>query len=238
LVFSLTVRREYNFGSCRQKVLSYKNSEATLNLCDDYFSSAADESIFKQIEPDLDHIETEEEQKEVRESILPCSCAFHYKDTIVDQLVLVSFSSIMEGLLFARKGSLSCVPRAFQLTLKELDAREVKFSPWKIYMGKWERRIWTCVLPAKKLLLHDALLSIKVTDSIIIRSTSKICVESLMQIDGVPGGGSFVKWKLCATAPSVDSAASEQCRITITAAAASPLGSWFKGNFILALFSS
>ena len=47
-----------------------------------------------------------------------------------------------------------------------------------------------------------------------------------MQIDSIPGGGSFVKWKLCATSPDPGSLSSgDQCRITITAAAASPLGS-------------
>lgn len=173
---------------------------------------------------------TEEEQEEVGESILPCSCVFHYKNTLVDQIVLVSLPSIMEGLLFSPRSSLTSVPRAFQKTLKELGARDVKFSPWKVYLGKWERRTWSCELPARKLLLHDAYLNIKVTDSIIARQNNKICVESLMQIDGIPGGGSFVKWKLCATSPDLESPVGEQCRITITAAAASPLGSWFKGN--------
>lgn len=176
-------------------------------------------------------IETEEEQKEVRESILPCSCSFHYKDTLVDQLILVPLPQMIEGLLFSSKTSLSSVPKAFQRTLKDLGARDVKFSPWKVYLGKWERRIWSCELPARKLLIQDTYLNIKVTDSIISRQNNKICVESLMQIDGIPGGGSFIKWKLCGTSPNSDSlVAKEQCRITITAAAASPLGSWFKGK--------
>lgn len=52
-----------------------------------------------------------------------------------------------------------------------------------------------------------------------------------MQVDGVPGGGCFVKWKLCATSPGEGTVnVQDQCRITITAAAAAPLGSWFKGN--------
>ena len=80
--------------------------------------------------------------------------------------------------------------------------------------------------------LHDAFLNIKVTDSIITRQNKKICVESLMQIEGIPGGGSFIKWKLCATSPDSESPAVEQCRITISAAAASPLGSWFKGTLL------
>lgn len=178
-----------------------------------------------------ENVTTEEEQKEVRESILPCSCAFHYKNTLIDQLILVPMPSMTEGLLFSRKSSLTSVPIAFQRTLKELGAKNVKFSPWKIYLGKWERRIWSCDLPARKLLLHEAYLNIKVTDSIISRQPNKICVESLMQIDGIPGGGSFIKCKLCVTSPKTDSPASEQCRITITAAAASPLGSWFKGKY-------
>lgn len=175
-------------------------------------------------------IETEEEQKEIRESILPCACAFHYKIMLVDQLILVPLPQIIERLLFSPKTSLTSVPRAFQRTLKELGAKEVNFSPWKIYLGKWERRVWNCEIPARKLLLHDTYLSVKVTDSIITRQNSKLCVESLMQIDGIPGGGSFVKWKLCATAPKAESPSLEQCRITITAAAAAPLGSWFKGK--------
>ena len=152
---------------------------------------------------------------------------------LLDQLILIPMSSLIEGLLFTQKNSLSSVPRAFQKTLKELGAREIKFSPWKVYLGKWERRTWCCELPARKLLLHDAFLAIKVTDSVITRQFNKICIESLMQIGGVPGGGSFVKWKLCATSPSNDSAASDQCRVTITAAAASPLGSWFKGKVLV-----
>lgn len=108
---------------------------------------------------------------------------------------------------------------------------EVSFSPWKVYLGRWERRVWSCQLPATKLLLSDALISVKVTDSIISRGEHRVCIESLMQVDGVPGGGCFVKWKLCATAPTNTSInAQDQCRITITAAAAAPLGSWFKGK--------
>lgn len=212
----LTVRREYNFGTSRTKLYSF--------IEDRYSEINVTEGSEGHIE------ETEEEQKEVRESILPCSCAFHYKNTLVDQLVLVSLPSIIESLLFSPKSSLTSVPRAFQKTLRELGAKEVKFSPWKLYLGKWERRTWSCELPARKLLLHDAFLNIKVTDSIIARQNNKICVESLMQIEGIPGGGSFVKWKLCATSPDSESPISEQCRITITAAAASPLGSWFKGT--------
>lgn len=86
-------------------------------------------------------------------------------------------------------------------------------------------------MPASKLLLSDGLLTIKVTDSIIFRQPGKVCIESLMQVDGVPGGGCFVKWKLCATSPGEGTVnVQDQCRITITAAAAAPLGSWFKGN--------
>lgn len=196
-------------------------SEGFTNLSDQINEQGAEKEF----------IETEEEQKEVRESILPCSCSFHYKDTLVDQLILVPLPQMIEGLLFSSKTSLSSVPKAFQRTLKELGARDVKFSPWKVYLGKWERRIWSCELPARKLLIQDTYLNIKVTDSIISRQNNKICVESLMQIDGIPGGGSFIKWKLCGTSPNSDSlVAKEQCRITITAAAASPLGSWFKGK--------
>ncbi len=112
---------------------------------------------------------------------------------------------------------------------------DVTFLPWKVYLGKWERRIWSCRLPASKLLLSESLLSIKVTDSVIFRQARKVCIESLMQVDGVPGGGCFVKWKLCATAPSEETVnGQDQCRITITAAAAAPLGSWFKGEQSLA----
>ena len=216
-IIRLTVRREYNFGTSRTKLYSFieeRNSDLVTNG--------------EKLEEGTQ--ETEEEQKEVRESILPCSCVFHYKNTLVDQLVLVPLNSMMEGLLFSPKSSLTSVPRSFQKTLRELGARDVKFSPWKVYLGKWERRTWSCELPARKLLLHDAFLSIKVTDSIITRQNNKLCVESLMQIDGIPGGGSFVKWKLCATSPDPGSLSGDQCRITITAAAASPLGSWFKGT--------
>lgn len=223
----LTVRREYNFGTSRTKLFPFKHSGSIDEHITDQFETTANQD-----DSEYATVETEEEQKEVRESILPCSCAFHYKNTLVDQLVLVPMSSMTEGLLFSRKSSLTSVPLAFQKTLKELGAREVKFSPWKIYLGKWERRVWSCELPARKLLLHEAFLTIKVTDSIISRQANRICVESLMQIDGIPGGGSFVKWKVCITSPKIDSPSSEQCRITITAAAASPLGSWFKGNFL------
>lgn len=223
ILFRLTVRREYNFGTSRTKLFPFKSLEAV----DAPFSDNIEEMPSKPIEG---FIQTEEEQKEIKESILPCSCAFHYKTTLVDQLILVPLPQIMEELLFSPKSSLTSVPRAFQRTLKELGAKDVKFSPWKIYLGKWERRVWSCELPSRKLLLNDVYLSIKVTDSIINRQNNKICVESLMQIDGIPGGGSFVKWKLCATSPKADSPSSEQCRITITAAAAAPLGSWFKGK--------
>ena len=222
----MTVRREYNFGTSRAKLFPYKSLEAI----DDQTTEKIDEISSKHREYDNDFIDTEEEQKEVRESILPCSCAFHYKITLVDQLILVPLPQIMERLLFSPKTSLTSVPRAFQRTLKELGAKDVNFSPWKIYLGKWERRVWNCEIPARKLLLHDTYLSVKVTDSIITRQNNKLCVESLMQIDGIPGGGSFVKWKLCATSPKAESPSFEQCRITITAAAAAPLGSWFKGK--------
>lgn len=222
-MFRLTVRREYNFGTSRTKMISSKSFELT----EEQFSNVIDTTN----QDEGHHIETEEEQKEVRESILPCSCTFHYKNTLMDQLILVPLPQMMESLLFSSKTSLTSVPKAFQRTLKELGAREVKFSPWKVYLGKWERRVWSCELPARKLLLQDAFLTIKVTDSIISRQNNKICVESLMQIEGIPGGGSFVKWKLCGTSPNSDSPVSdEHCRITITAAAASPLGSWFKGK--------
>lgn len=107
---------------------------------------------------------------------------------------------------------------------------DVKFSPWKVYLGKWERRTWSCQLPATKILLTDSFLTVKVTDSVISRQRHRVCVESLMQVEGVPGGGCFVKWKLCMTGPGGDTALAEQCRVTITAAAAAPLGSWFKGT--------
>lgn len=223
-VFRLTVRREYNFGTSRTKLFPFKS----LETLDTPFNYILDEMPSKPIEG---FVQTEEEQKETKESILPCSCAFHYKTTLVDQLILLPLPRMMETLLFSPKSSLTSVPRAFQRTLKDLGAKEVKFSPWKVYLGKWERRVWSCELPARKLLLHDAYLSVKVTDSIITRQNNRICVESLMQIDGIPGGGSFVKWKLCATSPKADSPSSEQCRITISAAAAAPLGSWFKGKF-------
>lgn len=224
--FRLTVRREYNFGTSRAKLLPFTISDAIGEKSAENFSK----NYFKDRENNDEFMETEEEQKEVSESILPCSCVFHYKNTLVDQLILLPLPQMMEQLLFSSRTALTSVPRAFQRTLKELGAKEVNFSPWKIYLGKWERRVWSCEIPARKLLLHDAYLSIKVTDSIITRQNNKICVESLMQIDGIPGGGSFVKWKLCATSPKADSPSSEQCRITITAAAAAPLGSWFKGN--------
>lgn len=216
----MNVRREYNFGSNRQKSITLKD------LIDES-TTVVDES-----DPTLLEIptkETEEEQKEVRESILPCECVFHYKTILVDQLVLISMPFLMESLLFTSKNSLTSVPRAFQQTLKTIGAKEINFSPWKVYLNKWERRIWSCTLPARKLLLSESTITIKVTDSVIIRQHNKVCVESLMQIDGVPGGGCFVKWKLCATAPLGDTPLAEQCRITITAAAASPLGAWFKG---------
>lgn len=217
------MRREYNFGTSRTKLFPFKHSGSIDEHITDQFEIIENQE-------DHNYVATEEEQKEVRESILPCSCAFHYKNTLIDQLILVPMSSMTEGLLFSRKSSLTSVPLAFQRTLKELGARDVKFSPWKVYLGKWERRVWSCELPARKLLLHEAFLSLKVTDSIISRHPDRICIESLMQIDGIPGGGSFVKWKVCVTSPKTDSPASEQCRITITAAAASPLGSWFKGK--------
>lgn len=219
---ALTVRREYNFGSSRSR-MNYVSRSGSIDI---------DESLMEIDGGENDNstdYPTEEEQKEIRESIFPCSCAFHYKNTLVDQLVLVPMSSVIEGILFPPKTMITSVPRAFQKALKELGAREVKFSPWKIYLGKWERRIWSCEIGARKLLLHEAYLSVRVTDSIICRNPHRICVESLMQIEGVPGGGSFVKWKLCITSPKADAPVADQCRITITAAAASPLGSWFKG---------
>jgi hypothetical protein len=227
----LTVRREYNFGTSRTKLLPFKSVESV----DNHAFEKYDEISSKDREYDNAIIETEEEQKEVKESILPCSCAFHYKTTLVDQLILVPLPKIMEKLLFSPKTSLTSVPRAFQCTLKELGAKEVKFSPWKIYLGKWERRVWIFKIPARNLLLHDAFLSIKVTDSIITHQSNKLCVESLMQIDGIPGGESFVKWKLCATSPKTESPSFEQCRITISAAAAAPLGSWFKGKLYIVI---
>ena len=227
--FRLTVRREYNFGTSRSKIIPSKNfelfEEQSIDPAPRFKSDEASEEKY---------LDTEEEQQEVQESILPCSCAFHYKNTLIDQLILVQLPQMIEALLFCPKTSLTSVPKAFQQTLKALGAREAKFSPWKVYLGKWERRVWSCQLPARKLLLHDTFLNVKVTDSIISRDNNKICVESLMQIDGIPGGGSFVKWKLCGTSPKSDSTGfEEQCRITITAAAASPLGSWFKGTYII-----
>ena len=228
----MTVRREYNFGTSRTKFLSFKSNE-TINY---QANEKTSEFLIKDREFDSELIETEEEQKEVKESIFPCSCAFHYKTSLVDQLILIPLPRVMERLLFSPKASFTSVPWAFQRSLKELGAKDVKFSPWKIYLGKWERRVWCCEIPARNLLLHDAYLSIKVTDSIINRQNNNICVESLMQIDGVPGGESFVKWKLCATSPKDESPSFEQCRITISAAAAAPLGSWFKGkSYILAV---
>lgn len=224
--FRLSVRREYNFGTSRTKLYPFKSVKAE----DGQANEISDEISSKDREFNNDFMETEEEQKEVKESILPCSCAFHYKTTLIDQLVLVPLPQIVERLLFSSKTSLTSVPKAFQRTLKELGAKEVKFSPWKIYLGKWERRVWNCKIPARNLLLHDSYLSVKVTDSIITRQNNKLCVESLMQIDGIPGGESFVKWKLCATSPKEESPSFEQCRITISAAAAAPLGSWFKGK--------
>lgn len=175
---------------------------------------------------------TDDEQQEMQESILPCQCAFHYKATLIDQLVFVPFDKILEGLLFPAREAPTAVPRAFKNTLRYLGGTEVKFSPWKVYLGKWERRVWSCYLPASKVLLTDSYLHLKVTDSVIVRTLDKVCVESLMQIEGVPGGGCFVKWKLCITSAPTRA---DQTRVMITAAAASPLGSWFKESIRQAL---
>lgn len=110
---ALTVRREFNFGASRLPVLlSESRNEISLN---EQTESGDAQASTEQ--------ETDEEQREVRESIFPCSCAFHYKSTIVDQLVLLPLSSMTERLLFTPKNSLTCAPFAFIQVLKQLGAK-------------------------------------------------------------------------------------------------------------------
>ncbi len=101
---ALTVRREFNFGASRLPSLSGSDEISITPL-----SEATSE-------------ETEEEQREVRESIFPCACAFHYKNMIVDQLVLLPLSHVIQSLLFTPKNSPTCAPRAFIEILKQLKA--------------------------------------------------------------------------------------------------------------------
>lgn len=109
---ALTVRREFNFGASRLPVLL---SESRHELSEERATGEAQNDSSTQ--------ETDEEQREVRESIFPCSCAFHYKSTIVDQLVLLPLSSMTERLLFTPKNSLTCAPFAFIQVLKQLGAK-------------------------------------------------------------------------------------------------------------------
>ncbi len=104
---ALTVRREFNFGASRLP---------SLTGSDDIGTSSSSAPLPEATE------ETEEEQKEVRESIFPCACAFHYKNTIVDQLVLLPLNHVTQSLLFTPKNSPTCAPRAFIQILKHLRA--------------------------------------------------------------------------------------------------------------------
>lgn len=105
---ALTVRREFNFGASRLPS-----------------ATGSDEIGWRTEDAPIDPAavqETDEEQREVRESIFPCACAFHYKSTIVDQLVLLPLNHVIQALLFTPKNSVTCAPRAFIEILKQLKA--------------------------------------------------------------------------------------------------------------------
>lgn len=110
---ALTVRREFNFGAA-SRLPSLTGSDDFGGVGSGWRSPSLEDSPIAE--------ETDEEQKEVQGSIFPCACAFHYKTTIVDQLVLLPLNHVTESLLFTPKNSVTCAPRAFIRILKELKA--------------------------------------------------------------------------------------------------------------------